>query len=42
MRVQMVLPVSLEQATRELAFEATQPFGMPAKRMQRERALKAS
>ena len=34
--------VSLQQATPELALEATQQFAPPAKRMQQERMLKAS
>ncbi len=42
MRVQTVLAASLEQATRELAFEATQPFALQAKRTQRERVMKAN
>jgi hypothetical protein len=39
--VQMVLAVPRAEATRKLAFEATQPFDLPAKRTQRARALKA-
>jgi hypothetical protein len=42
MRVKMVLAASLEPATRELAFEATQLFELQAKRTQRERAMKAN
>jgi len=40
-RVQMVQTAPLAEATRELVFEATQPFEA-AKRTQREPALKAS
>lgn len=41
-RMQMVLTVPLAEVTRHLAFEATQPFELPAKLTQRERTLKAS
>ena len=41
-RVQMVQTAPLAEATRELAFEATQPFQLPAKQTQRELALMAS
>jgi hypothetical protein len=41
-RVQMVQTAPQAEATRELAFEATQPFELPAKQTQRERALMAS
>ena len=41
-RVQMVLAAPIEEATLELAFEATQRFEPQAKRTQRERALTAS
>jgi len=40
--VQMVLPAQRAEATRKLAFEATQPFELPAKQTQREQALMAS
>ncbi len=40
--VQMMLTATLAEATRELVFEATQPFELPAKQTQRERALMAS
>jgi len=41
--VQMVLPGQRRaEATRELAFEVTQPFELAAKRMQQEQPLKAS
>jgi hypothetical protein len=39
---QVGMPVSLEQATRELAFEARQRFEPPAKQTQQERMSKAS
>jgi hypothetical protein len=39
---QVGMPVSLELATRELAFEARQRFEPPAKQTQQERMLKAS
>ena len=38
----LAMTAPLEEATREPAFEATQPFEPPAKRTQREPALKAS
>jgi len=41
-RVRILLAAPLAEAIRELAFEATQPFDLPAKRTQRERTLKAS
>jgi hypothetical protein len=41
-RVQMVLAAPIEEATPELAFEATQRFDLQVKRTQREQALKAS
>jgi hypothetical protein len=41
-RVRILLAAPLAEATRELAFEATQPFDLPVKRTQRERTLKAS
>jgi len=41
-RAQMVQTAPLAEATRELVFEATQPFELPAKQTQRERALMAS
>ena len=40
--MQMVQTAPLAEATRELVFEATQPFELPAKQTQRERALMAS
>ena len=40
--MQMVLAAPIEEATPELAFEATQRFDLQVKRTQREQALKAS
>ena len=38
----LAMTAPLEEATREPAFEATQPFQLPAKQTQREWALMAS